>query len=192
MEEKRKAFRYPKIVCSRCGECCRIPVVPVTHKDAARLIKLTGKPANKIVRFSSSEEMSYNEESGLWIKFKTGKYAMVLRKKKSGRCMFQTADHACSAYAARPQTCRTFPYNVEFADETNKTVKRIGINKIMDCNAVKSSNIDLDALVTNVRKENREDKEYHRLVKRWNKSPQSITCNDKRGAADFLRFVGLA
>ena len=184
---EQKKFRYPKVACSRCGDCCRIPIVPVTHKDVARLVKLTGKTANRLVRFCSSDEMSYDDESGLWITFKSGKYAMVLRKKKSGECIFQTVDHACAVYAARPQTCRTFPYSVEFEDDSVKVVEKITLNKVMKCNAKKCSSIDIETLVNNARKENREDKAYHRLVKRWNKLPKS---DGESGIADFLRFIG--
>jgi len=188
MTEQKKKIRYPKVVCARCGDCCRIPIVPVTHKDVARLVKLTGIPANKIVRLCSSDEMSYDDESGLWITFRSGKYAMVLRKKKSGKCIFQTAGCACSAYAARPQTCRTFPYSVEFEDDggKNKTVARISLNKVMACSAKRCSSIDIDTLLANVCKENREDREYHRLVKRWNKSDNT---NRSSGLAGFLRFI---
>jgi len=185
---EQKKFRYPKVVCARCGDCCRIPIVPVTHRDAARLVKLTSKPVNRLVRFCSSEEMSYDDESGLWITFRSGRYAMVLRKKKSGKCIFQTADRACSAYAARPQTCRTFPYSVEFDDDGNRDAAKISLNKIMKCSAKRCAGIDLDALLQNAHRESREDKAYHRLVKRWNESARH---DRKSSIADFLRFIGL-
>jgi Fe-S-cluster containining protein len=185
---EQKKFRYPKVACSRCGDCCRIPIVPVTHKDVARLVKLTGKPVSKIVRFCSSDEMSYDDESGLWITFRSGKYAMVLRKKKSGECIVQTADHACAVYAARPQTCRTFPYSVEFEDDSVKVVEKITLNKVMKCNAKKCASIDIETLVNNARWESKEDKAYHRLIKRWN--GKSLKSDGKGRISDFLRFIG--
>ncbi len=105
--------KYQKVKCARCGDCCRIPVVPVTHKDVARLIKHTGLSISALVRFCPSSEMAYDEDSGLWIKFKSVRRAMILRK-RGERCIFQTPERACSAYEARPQTCRTFPYSVDF------------------------------------------------------------------------------
>jgi len=175
--------RYPKVQCSRCGNCCRIPEIPITHKDLGRLVKATGKPAGQIVRFCPDSEMEFDAESGLWIAFKSGKKAMVLRK-KSERCMFQTNDCACAAYEARPQTCRTFPYSVEFEDVKCLTVCDISLNGVLDCNAAKCSKIDIDKLLTEVCKENREDKEYHRLIKSWNKSSPS------GNTADFLSYIG--
>jgi Fe-S-cluster containining protein len=175
--------KYPKVKCARCGDCCRIPVVPVTHRDVARLVKHTGLPVGKLVRFCPSSEMAYDEDSGLWIKFKSAKRAMVLRK-RGERCIFQTPERACSAYAARPQTCRTFPYSMEF---DGRKVTEITLNEVMKCNAIKCTKgcIDIDTVVANVKKENREDSEYHKLVKQWNLSRYTGTVKD------FLKFVGL-
>ena len=178
-----KKTKYPKVKCGRCGSCCRIPLVPVTHRDVARLVKRTGFPAGKIVRFCHISEMDYDEESGLWILFRSGKRAMVLRR-RSGRCIFQTPARACAFYAARPQTCRTFPYSVDFADVKNSVVDEIRLNGALKCNALKCKEIDVDFLIDNVRKENRDDRAYHKLVKRWNDQ------NKKGGALDFLRFIG--
>ena len=175
--------KYPKVKCARCGDCCRIPVVPVTHKDVARLIKHTGLPVSSLVRFCPSSEMEFDENSGLWIKFKSSRRAMVLRK-RGERCIFQTPERACSAYEARPQTCRTFPYSVEF---DGKKIEEITLNEVMKCNAIKSSKgcIDIDILIANVKKEDREDREYHKIVERWNLS-------DSGGnVKDFLKFAGL-
>jgi len=178
-----KKTKYPKVKCARCGDCCRVPIVPVTHRDVARLVTQTGLPAGKIVRFCSISEMEYDSESGLWISFKSGRRAMVLRR-RSGRCAFQTPDRACSVYTARPQTCRTFPYSIDFADARRTVIDDIRLNKILKCNALKCKEIDLDFLIDNVRRESREDMAYHRLVKQWNDS------NEKGGTIDFLRFIG--
>jgi Fe-S-cluster containining protein len=161
-----------------------VPVVPVTHKDVARLIKHTGLPASALVRFCPSSEMAYDDDSGLWIKFKSIRRAMVLRKRRDGRCIFQTPEKACSAYEARPQTCRTFPYNVDF---DGKKITEITLNEVMKCNAVKCSkgSIDIDAVIANVKKEYREDNSYHKSVKQWNSS------NGRGTVKDFLKFIGL-
>ncbi len=178
-----KLPKYTKVKCARCGDCCRIPVVPVTHKDVARLIKHTGLSVSALVRFCPSSEMAYDEDSGLWIKFKSVRRAMVLRK-RGERCIFQTPEKACSAYEARPQTCRTFPYSMDF---DGKKVVEITLNKVMKCNAIKCSKgcIDIDTVIANVRKEDREDNEYHKLVERWNLSHSTGTVKD------FLKFIGL-
>jgi Fe-S-cluster containining protein len=175
--------RYLKVKCSRCGDCCRIPIVPVTHRDVARLVRHTGLPVSALVRFCPSSEMEYDTGSGLWIKFKTVKRAMVLRKRQE-RCIFQTPERACSVYEARPQTCRTFPYSI---DIDGRKVTGITLNRVMDCNAIRCPKgcIDIHAVIADVRKENREDGEYHRIVERWNLSHSDGT------AKDFLKFAGL-
>jgi Fe-S-cluster containining protein len=104
---------------------------------------------------------------------------MVLRK-KHGKCLFQTENNACAAYNARPRTCRTFPYNVYLEDGDAE----ICLNTAIKCGAKKCKEIDLETLISDTRKENREDAAYHRLVKKWNNSPQ------KGGTGDFLRYLG--
>jgi Fe-S-cluster containining protein len=123
--------------------------------------------------------MEYNPESDMWISFKSGKKAMVLRKKDE-KCLFQTENRACAAYPARPQTCRTFPYNVYIEDGGTE----ICLNTAIKCKARKCRKIDLGALLADTRKENREDAAYHRLVRKWNKS------SPKGNTAEFLRFLG--
>jgi len=143
----------------------------------------SGKSVGGLVRFCPSTEMDYDNESGLWIRFKSSRRAMVLRKRR-GRCVFQTAERACAVYAARPRTCRTFPYSVSF---NGKEISEITLNKVMKCNAVNCSKADaaIDTVIDEVKKENREDREYCRLVKRWNLS------NNAGTSKDFLRFIGL-
>jgi Fe-S-cluster containining protein len=126
--------------------------------------------------------MAYDEDSGLWIKFKSVRRAMILRK-RGERCIFQTPERACSAYEARPQTCRTFPYSVDF---DGAEIEEIRLNKVMKCKAIKCSKgcIDIDTVIANTKKENREDEEYHKLVKQWNLSHSDGTTKD------FLEFIG--
>jgi len=179
-----KPKRYPKVECCGCGNCCSIPEIPITHKDLERLVKVTGMPASRIVRFCSDSEMEFDADSGLWISFKTGKKAMVLRKRR-GRCVFQTKTCTCKAYEARPQTCRTFPYSVDFEDAKCKEVNKISLNNIIDCKGVKCKEIDVDNLIANVRRESREDRAYHGLIRVWNKSG-----GDMCGSIDFLMYIG--
>lgn len=168
------------MTCGRCGTCCSVPLVPVTHRDLGRLVSFTGKRASDIVRFSSPSEMDYDPESGLWIRFRYGKRAMVL-KKKEDRCMFLSPEHSCTAYQARPRTCRTFPYSV-LRDESGKA--EVTLNGIVDCRAKKCSSVDFEALFAEVKKENREDEEYDRIVSRWNSSDAF------GGTREFLGYLG--
>jgi len=179
---KKKQNKNTYVKCIRCGGCCRVPIVPITHKDLKRLVKATGMKAESIVRFSSSSEMEYDADSGLWIKMRNRRYAMVLRKKSLG-CLFQTAEFSCSVYEARPQTCRTFPYSIDNDDEENV---EINLNEKLDCNAkpCKESEVDTFTLLSDSLNETIEDAEYHRLVDRWNKSEKN------GGTNEFLKFIG--
>ncbi len=174
---------YPKVKCARCGTCCSEPIVPITHKDLERLVEYTGKAASDIVRFCSPSEMEYDPDAGLWIRFRYGKRAMVL-KKRYERCIFLSSEPGCTAYPARPQTCRTFPYSVDTeAGESGEEVE-ITLNKIVNCKAKKSSQIEIQTPLDDVYKENCDDYEYDQLVSRFNAS------GNQGGTADFLKFLG--
>lgn len=179
--------KYPRVACARCGKCCREPIVPITHKDLRKLMAATKKPASAIVRFCSEDEMEYDSGSGMWINFKSGRRAMVLKKSGDDRCMFQAADKSCVIYDARPMTCRTFPYSVYFEDDDFKRSKvdEIVLNKVMKCNAKKCDVVDTEAIVDNAVVENKNDLEYYRLIKKWNESDIK-----NKTFKEFLNFIG--
>ncbi|NLG19373.1 MAG: YkgJ family cysteine cluster protein [Fibrobacter sp.] len=170
------------IECGRCATCCSVPVVPVSLSDVQRLCEALDVPARKIIRFYNEIEMEFDPEADLWVRLKSGKLAMGLRKRNS-RCIFLNKNNLCSVYRCRPMTCRTFPYIVEFDDDDN--VCKVSLNKIVDCKCVRKIRSALESVINDVRMELSEDDFYYDKVLEWNSSRAGGTIDE------FLKFIGL-
>jgi Fe-S-cluster containining protein len=177
-----KPSLYTTVECSRCSLCCRESIVPVTDSDVKRISRAIKKPAEQIVRFYSIDEMDYDPESGLWIRFTRGKRAMGLRKRHS-RCIFLDNKNNCSIYNHRPMTCRTFPYVIDF-DQDDKP-RKVKLNQIVSCSCKRKKRTSLKEVIEDARVELKEDSRYYERIESWNrrKVPGRMR--------DFLRFLGL-
>lgn len=172
---------YTTIACSGCGICCTIPIVPVTDSDVARLTAATGKSAAELVRFYKPDELEFDRDAEVWIRFPYGKRAMGLRRKWE-RCQFLTDDARCSVYAHRPMTCRTFPYVIEFDDDGK--VSNVELNKIVKCKALPMPSSPLTQLRKDVLQEELEDEHYFAAIRAWGFEEK------KGGTREFLAFLG--
>jgi len=74
--------------CSRCGHCCQFAVL-LNKKDIQNIISKGYAPD------------SFLEKKNL---------LNLLKKNKTGFCIFLNSDNSCSIYEVRPQACRKFPY----------------------------------------------------------------------------------
>lgn len=172
---------YTTVACSGCGTCCTVPIVPVTDSDVARLTAATGKCAAELVRFYKPEELEFDRDAEVWIRFSYGKRAMGLRRKR-GRCQFLTNDARCSVYAHRPMTCRTFPYAIEFDDDGK--VFCVDLNKIVTCKATPMPPSPLTQVRKDVLQEELEDEHYFAAIRSWGYEEK------KGGTKEFLAFLG--
>lgn len=182
MNKRLIAKRFREIKCGRCCTCCTEPVVPVTDSDVARICKLLNVNPKKIVRFFAMDEMEFDPESEVWIKFKSGKKAMGLRK-RNNRCMFLSDSVSCKIYNQRPMTCRTFPYMIDF--DQNGDPERVRRNKIVDCKSSRKGLSHLDEAVSNIRIEINEDESYYKKIEVWNRTESDGDTNS------FLKHLGL-
>lgn len=174
--------KFREIKCGRCGTCCTEPIVPVTDSDVARICKLLNVAPQKIVQFYSMDEMEFDPESEVWIKLKSGKKAMGL-KKRNDRCIFLSDTISCKVYNQRPMTCRTFPYMIDFDEFGNP--ERVRRNKIVDCKSSRKGLSHLDQAVSNVRIEINEDESYYKKIAAWNHAENDGDANS------FLKHLGL-
>ncbi|KMQ52042.1 hypothetical protein CHISP_1031 [Chitinispirillum alkaliphilum] len=184
-DEEKNRYLEKMVECARCSVCCREPLVPVTDSDVKRLINHTKLPARKIVRFFSPSEMNYDPDADLWIRFRYGKRAMVLRKERNGKCIFLSPENKCSVYSARPFTCRSFPYDIEFESVKSLRIDSFEFIKIVNCKAKPSRIKLLPELLKTVKQEQQEDRRYHSLIKKWNR------LEAPGGTINFLSFAGL-
>ena len=177
-----KNSNYTTIECSRCATCCIEPIVPVTNTDVRRICAFNGKTPSSIIRFYSPSEMEFDSESAVWVRFSYGKRALGLRKKNE-RCMFLNDQNLCSVYEARPMTCRTFPYQVDFDDDDQ--VSDVDLNLIVNCKSKIAPSSPLTEVIKNVRIEEEEDELYFDLIRKWNRKKIIGT------SREFLKFIKL-
>ncbi len=96
-------------LCDRCGRCCRVHRVPITHVDLRRLAGASTLTPSMLVDFLPPEalDMSGEPETGVFLR--EGIRYLVLAHADEG-CRFLTHE-GCSIHAARPSACRSYPFD---------------------------------------------------------------------------------
>ena len=107
----RAEFPRIRFTCVLCGECCRRYWIPVTHRDAARIVKYTGmKPREFLALFPKDMAADWDEPV---IRLRDGEYYLVLKKRLDGTCIFNKwiGDKlVCSVHPVKPNVCRYYPF----------------------------------------------------------------------------------
>jgi len=89
----------PRFDCSKCpGFCCNYELISITRRDLVRLAKHFG--------------VSVTKAEARFTKVLDGEVGLRHRKDhiyRSTCILFDQERRVCSAYAARPQTCRDYP-----------------------------------------------------------------------------------
>lgn len=171
------------IDCKRCGTCCVEPIIPVNSKEIKKLLKVTGLPAQKIVRFLSFDVVEWPWESEDWIELGPGRRLMVLRKLNK-RCMFLSKS-GCTIYDHRPKVCRVFPVDFQFTEDLSEMDTEIQ-DRVDSCRAEVSKNPqNNEKLVKIGRALFCEDLEYQKEVAKWNRTSPRGTI------AEYLTFMNL-
>jgi len=104
--------------CTGCGNCCRALRAAITVADVARLAAASGRAASELVAWLPPDEVDMAGEPESFVELSAGRRLMVLAQAR-GACVLLTPDDRCSAYAARPLDCRTFPFDFERAASTS-------------------------------------------------------------------------
>lgn len=97
--------------CTECGDCCRRHRVPLTVFDLSRLQGATNEPASELIEWLSPSHIDMTGEPESFVVLPEGRRLPVLAF-RDGACRFLDAKNRCSAYGARPASCRTFPLEV--------------------------------------------------------------------------------
>ena len=112
-----KPYRFQ---CQHCGRCCseKGTIVNVTFHDVLRMqkrLKYDFKKLLGVLGFyvfpEKPEEKQLEKMIVPPISTERGPAFLGLRKDESGKCTFLGDDNRCTIYAARPNICRTFPFN---------------------------------------------------------------------------------
>jgi len=168
--------------CTGCGRCCRDTVVPITIFDLKRLVKATGRKAENIIKMYDEDEVEFEDDRDGWVRLSAGMRFMGLRK-DNDRCLFLNAKNMCDVYPCRPQTCRTFPLQMEFND--NGRVEMICFIDGVACERVRGETQTFSHLRQVAQAEEDEDERYHQKVREWNRRAQP------GGKKEFLKYFGV-
>ena len=177
-----------KIKCGKCASCCCYAIPVVTHHDVKRITKETGMEPTSFVKMYSSREIALEPDDEGWVKMSQGKRIMGLKQKHDG-CIFLAKDKGCTAYKARPITCRTYPFHIELDHKGRLTTLKFqekASHKGKSCTATPRIARNSNRVIKDAKKEDCEDASYWEKCSKWNKSKRQ-----KRTLKDFLAFLGL-
>lgn len=155
--------------CTGCGACCRSLRVTLTHRDLARLLSALGAEALELVEFLAPDAVDMTGEPETFVELGAGRRLMVLAQ-RDGACRLLDAENRCTAYLARPDDCRQFPFDLaETADGGGLTLALLPLE---GCDYELARPPDRDArereIVDGDERRFRALAEYRALVARWN------------------------
>jgi Fe-S-cluster containining protein len=184
LTEDARQFR-----CTGCGNCCRSLCVAVTAFDVARLVAATGRAAHELVAWAAPDEVDMVGEPQSFVELREGRRLMVLAR-ENGACRLLGADSRCSAYAARPQDCRLFPFDVQ-PPLSGQSVRRLALLPLEGCDFARDGHPDPGQLATEDTVRWQELTEYQALVARWNRAAWHRRRLRKPlgSVSDFLRYA---
>ncbi len=144
-------------------------------------------PADKLIKLYDSSELNPGEDRD-WIYLSYGRRKMGLRKKRNGECLFLSADKQCTAYEARPISCRVFPVDV-MLDEDNEFVDMelsdIIKQKFVKCKRKNGKPSKLSQFRLMAEQAQCETVSYWETIKNWN------DLQETGAKSDFLKFLEL-
>ncbi len=171
-----------KFRCTRCGNCCRDPIVLVTDEDVRRIVEGTDQAACDVVDFYKPSEIEWGEDQPGWIRLKSGQRIMGLRRTESG-CQYLGGDDLCTIYDYRPVTCRRYPFDLEFDEEGD--IELLSISQSTDCPYELDGYNPLGEIKAIAKWETWEEEPYYARLKAWNAR------KEMGGRKTFLKFIGL-
>ncbi len=156
-----------QIDCKRCGTCCKEPLIPINDLEVRKLVKATGMPGKKIVRFYSIDEIQWDQDADDWVELAVGHRIMAIRKVRD-RCVFLTRN-GCSVYNHRPRVCRIFPVDFLFEEDSMKMdVERQ--SRVKGCKAVTPDSSENNMQLVSIgRALYKSDLTYQKKVAKWNR-----------------------
>ena len=167
--------------CTCCGNCCREPIVLVTDEDIRRIIAHTAQEAADVVRFYKPAEIEWSKKQPGWIKFRSGRHIMGLRRNRQG-CQYLGGDDLCTIYEHRPITCRRYPFDVEM--DGGGDIELLSISQSVECPYELDGHNTLGQIKALCEWEEKEETPYYDKVEVWNKQKKD------RGKRKFLKHLG--
>jgi Fe-S-cluster containining protein len=179
-----------KFRCTGCGNCCKDPLLPLTHEDLAELASHTLSDPMKLVKFVGREAIDMDDEPEGFALLPQGRRVMVL-KHVNKRCMYLGPDDRCTVYAYRPLGCRVFPFDPTFS-RSGKLV-RLTLIQATDCRYELNGHNSVKGLMRLNRRYDDALQRYHAKLAQWNQKQRG---RKRRGqpvqsARKLLEFLGV-
>ena len=177
--------------CTACGNCCRDLRVPLTHADLRRLVDATGKPAAEFVAWLPSAAVDLTGEPGsLVVLDHEQSRALMTLAQRDGACASLGADERCTVYAARPASCRLYPFSPSFGRRGG--LRRLRLLSGTECDYARDGDNDPHALRVADYQRWAEHRTYLAQIEAWNRRQRhrAILGHRLHGAPEFLAFLG--
>lgn len=179
-----------KFRCTGCGNCCKVPVLPLTADDIQRVTAGTGVNPTRFVRFKDRHSIDMDEEPEAFALVRQGKRVAVMRQGRNG-CHFLGADNRCSIYEHRPLGCRVFPFDADYGKD--KKLRKLTILNVTDCPYELDGQNSARDIVARQEQYNDDNDAYYARVEDWNRLQRS---RKRRGqpaqsTRSFLEFLGV-
>jgi Fe-S-cluster containining protein len=187
--------KYLSFRCTGCGNCCRDPLLPLTHFDLRLIVDRTGDSPEDIVRWVDKWGIDMDDEPEAFVKLRQGKRVMVLAH-EYGACRYLGDDNRCSIYSSRPLGCRIYPFDPEYFKRGPRAGKLRRLKLIHACECpheLDGQNDPAKLHALHVRYESMLHA-YHEKVADWNRLQGQ---RKRRGlspstAREYLAWLGFA
>lgn len=182
------SHKYLRFRCTGCGNCCKEPLLPLTHVDLLRIVRHTGRAPDTIVRFVDRHAIDLDGEPESFVQLRQGKRVMVLRHDRSG-CVFLNRENRCTIYAERPLGCRIFPFDPTFAKSGK--LRHLKLIQATECLYELDGKNHVGRLRSLHAGYERAASDYQAKVADWNQTQRRRLRQGKRPrlARDFLAFL---
>jgi Fe-S-cluster containining protein len=152
------------------------------------MVKHLSVSADKLIRLYAPSDFNDDDSDNDWISLSYGKRKIGLRKKRDGTCMFLSEKRQCTAYEARPMSCRVFPIDIVLDEENNiidLDLSDVIRDKFIKCNHYSGKPQSFNSFRIKAVQSRDETVSYWKKIKQWNDQPE------KGGKNDFLAFLGV-
>jgi Fe-S-cluster containining protein len=179
--------------CTGCGACCRALRVAITAVDLIRLTRATGRPPDELVAWLQPDAVDMSGEPQSFVELREGRRLMVLAQEHEA-CVLLDRDNRCSAYAARPRDCRTFPFDFDRtpdAASSRSDQEPLRLLPMLGCEHDNDASHDLLELKAEDTQRWDELASYQNLVARWNRGVfhRRRLGRSAGGTREFLAFA---
>ena len=184
-------LRHLGFRCTECGNCCRDLRVPLTTADLRRLVDATGQPAAELVDWLPTAHVNLTGEPGsLVVLDHAAGHALMALAQRDGACRFLGGDERCTAYEARPASCRLYPFDPSFGRRGG--IRRLRLLSGTKCDYARDGDNDPHALRIADQLRWVEHRTYLAQIDTWNRFQRHRARLGRRlqSARDFLLFLG--